>query len=193
MTLTSVRSQSPPARPPVDVDAYYRMMPEGLIGADERVELLEGEVVRMPPIGPGHADVVDELGRASFSATFEREVRVRVQGPIRLDRYNEPQPDIAILQAKAGGYRHEHPTAADVLLLIEVADSSLVEDRRRKVPLYASFGVPELWLVDLQGRKIEVYRQPAGGAYGERFEMREGILRPAALPGLAVDVGPILR
>ena len=193
MSVTTARlPESPPVRRPIDVDEYYRMVPEGLIGPDERTELIEGEVVRMPPIGPSHADVVDELGRGSRWAPLEPEVRVRIQGPVRLDRFNEPQPDIAVLRAKPGGYRREHPSAADVLLLIEVADSSLMQDRRVKLPLYARFGIPEIWLVNLPDRRIEVYRQPAGNSYTEQLEFRDGMLRAGRLPELAIDVAAIL-
>lgn len=191
MPLVAARPVAVPAGMPIDVDTYYRMAREGLIGPDEQVELLEGEIVRMPPIGPTHADVVDELGLASRWVPLETDVRVRIQGPICLDRFSEPQPDIAVLRRRPEGYRRDHPTAADVLLLIEVADSTLLTDRSRKVPLYARHGVPEVWLVNLPAKLVEVYRQPAGDAFGERHDVTEGILRPLLLPDLELDVAAL--
>jgi len=195
MTLVAARPVPTPAPPPaegrIDVDTYYRMAREGLILDHERVELLDGEIVRMPPIGPSHADVVDELGRGSRWAPLEPAIRVRIQGPIRLDRYSEPQPDIAILRRRREGYRQDHPTAADVVLLIEVADSTLLTDRSRKLPLYARHGIPEVWLVNLVAKVVEVYRRPAGDAFDERQDIADGILRPLLLPELELDVGAL--
>ena len=115
-----------------------------------------------------------------------------VQGPLRLDRRNEPQPDLMLLRPTADRYRTSHPTAADVLLLVEVADSSLAWDRGPKLALYARHGVAEVWIVDLTGRAVEVCRQPGPHGYAERRSVVTGQLTPTLVPALAVDVPALL-
>ena len=148
----------------IDVDDYYRMAETGILGEDDRVELIEGEIIDMAPIGVGHAAAVIRMTRALVPACMGR-ADVSVQNPVRLDQASEPQPDFIILRLRADGYELAHPGPADVLLLIEVADSSLRFDRTVKLPLYARAGIPEVWIVDLQHRTLEAHRLPEGGRY----------------------------
>jgi Uma2 family endonuclease len=123
---------------------YYRMAEAGILGEGDRVELIEGEIYRMSPIGPMHAGGVDRLNRL-FSRTFGDAVIVRVQNPVVLDDYSEPEPDLTLLRPRADFYTGEHPNPEDILLAVEVADSSADWDRRVKAPLYVRSGIPELW------------------------------------------------
>lgn len=121
------------------VSEYYRMAEAGILGEDDRVELLEGEIVQMAPIGSNHRGTVDFLANSLVSRLGARAI-VRTQNPIRLDDFSEPQPDVALLHPRADFYRRSHPTPADVLLLVEVADSSVAFDRQVKLPLYCPSG-----------------------------------------------------
>ena len=143
---------------------YYRMAEVGLLAPDARVELIDGEIIDMAPPGSSHAGTVDYLLSVLATAARDR-ANVRVQNPVRLSRYSEPQPDLTLLRLREDFYRAHHPLAEDVFLIVEVAASSLRFDRRKKVPLYARHGVPEFWLVDLGGRRLIRYRSPEQGAY----------------------------
>jgi len=181
-----------PTRRRIDVDAYHRMGEAGILAPDERVELIDGEIIAMPPIGDAHAWTVDELNSLAARVAVDRAAVVRVQGLLQLDRFNVPQPDLMLLRPPAATYRTRPPGAADVLLLVEVADSSLAYDRAVKLPLYARHGVPEVWLVDLAGRAVEVHRGPAGEAYGEVERVATGTLAASLVPQLEVDVRALL-
>ena len=153
------------ARHRLNVDEYYRMADAGILGEDDRVELIDGELIDMAPIGQDHAATVNGLTHALVMACNGKAI-VSVQNPVRLDRFNEPQPDFAVSRLRADNYRlHGHPGPADVLLLVEVADSSLRFDKKVKLPLYARAGIGEVWIVNLAQRVLEAYREPAGEAY----------------------------
>src|SRR3982751_959748 len=136
------------------VEEYYEMARVGILKPDERVELLDGEIVRMNAIGSPHAWCVKRLNR-TFSV-FDDRCLVSVQDPLRLDVRSEPEPDIAVIRQDAPQDRHPGPAAA--LLVVEVADSSISVDRRRKRPMYARAGIPEYWVVDLNADRVEIYR-----------------------------------
>lgn len=146
------------------VAEYERMGQVGIFSEDERVELVCGEVLKMPPIGERHAGSVDFLANM-ITKRLRRGVIVRVQNPIRLDEYSQPQPDITILKHRDDFYRHAHPKPEDILLVIEVSDTTLEYDLKVKVPLYARAGIPETWVVNLPGKRLKTYADPAGGAY----------------------------
>ena len=148
----------------ISVDEYERMGCAGIFGDDARLELLEGEIYEMSPIGSPHAACVKFLS-ALLNRLFNGKLIVSTQDPIRLDDFSEPQPDIALLRWRDDFYRPAHPTPADVLLVIEVADSTVESDRSYKMPLYAKAGVPEAWLVNLPDERIELYAEPADGVY----------------------------
>lgn len=141
------------------VDDYYRMVEVGILTPDARVELIDGEVIEMPPIGAPHASVVTDLQNLLVEAVGKSAI-VRVQNPVHLNHFNEPEPDIALVRPPARKYREAHPKPADVMLLIEVADTSLRFDRDVKIRTYARGGVPEVWLLDLNASRIIRFREP---------------------------------
>ena len=175
----------------INVDEYYRMTEVGLLAPEARVELIDGEVFDMAPIGSRHASVVDALNRLLGSTVGARAL-VAVQRPVRLDVRSEPQPDIALLKPRADFYNAAHPGPSDVLLLIEVSDTTLHYDRDVKLPLYASHAVPEVWLIDLKGRQLQRLRQPANRQYTDISIHDGGTIEPGLLPGAAIDLSFIL-
>jgi len=174
------------------VDEYHRMGDVGLLAEDDRVELIAGEIIEMTPIGSRHAVSVARLAML-FQERLGRRVVVWPQNPIRLGEHSEPQPDVALLRPELDSYASRLPGPEDVLLLVEVADSSLAYDRQIKLPLYASFGVREVWLVDLEAGAIEVYRQPGPSEYAVREVVRRGSAVAAeAVGGLTLRVDDVL-
>jgi len=151
-----------PSRHLISVDAFHRMGETGILGPRDRVELIDGEIIDMSPIGVLHAAIVARLS-SYFSQRLGAMAVVWCQNPLRLDDVSEPEPDIAILRPRADFYTTAHPTAADALLVIEVADTSLAYDLGTKVPLYARHGIPEVWVVDAATRRIRAFRHPVGG------------------------------
>jgi hypothetical protein len=181
-----------PTRRRFDVDTYYKMAEAGLLGDARRVELIDGEIIDMAAIGSPHAAVTNRLVRGFARAAVDGLALLTVQNPLRLDEYNEPEPDVMLLRPRADDYRASHPGAADVLLLVEVSETSLAYDRAVKLPLYARFGVPEVWIVDLVGGAVEVYREPKDGAYASRELLTVGLLAPSLVPGAPIDVAGLL-
>ena len=163
----------PLARHRFTVDQYHRMGEAGVFHEDDRVELIDGQIVEMTPIGAPHAACVDRLTRA-FSRRVGDLAIVRVQSPVVLGPRAEPQPDLALLRPPIERYARAHPEPADVLLVVEVADTSPEYDRSVKIPLYARAGIPEAWLVDLVAERIEVHRNPRDGAYTDRQVVARG-------------------
>ena len=180
-------------RRPLSVAEYHRMGEVGILGEHDRVELIEGELVAMSPIGSYHTGTVIALTEALVLALAGR-ARVSVQSPVQLDEFSEPEPDFAVLRLRPDGYRDALPGAADVLLLIEVADSSLHYDRAVKHALYARHGIPEFWIVNLNAAEVEVCRDPRADGYAsiERFG-RDASVEPALLPGVAVELAVLFR
>lgn len=176
----------------LDVHGYYRMAEAGILTREDRVELIEGEIVDMVPIGSPHSGAVSSLINLLTVAARGR-ATVTAQSPLRLSDTSEPQPDFMLLKPRADFYRGAHPAAADVLLLVEVAQSSLAYDRKVKLPLYARHGVPEVWIVNIGDGVVEVYRDPKDDAYRSTARaVRGDMLEPAALPGLRVAVTEVL-
>ena len=181
-----------PTRRRFDVDAYYRIAEAGVLGDARRVELIDGEIIDMAASGSPHAAITNRLARLFTRAMRDDAALVNVQSPLRLDAYNEPQPDVMLLRPRGDDYRASHPTAADVLLLVEVSETSLAYDRGVKLALYARFGVPEVWIVDLSGSAIEVCREPKDGAYMSRERLANGSLAPALVSGVTIDVAGLV-
>ena len=174
------------------VDEYDRMGRAGVFHEDDRMELLDGQIVEMSPIGPGHAGCVRALTSLLARLVAGRAL-VSVQNPVRLGEHSEPQPDVALLVPRADAYRPAHPQPKDVLLVIEVADASLEHDRDVKVPLYAAAGVPEVWLVNLTEDAITLYRDPVGGRFATLRTTRRGeTLTALRLPDVTLRVEDIL-
>jgi Uma2 family endonuclease len=174
------------------VDDYYAMADAGILHEDDRVELIEGEIIEMTAIGSHHAACVDRLTRLLVRQVGDEAV-VRVQNPVRLSDLSEPQPDLALLRPRADFYAARHPVPADTMLVIEVAHTTLGYDRGVKLPLYAQTGIPELWIVNLDARVVEVYADPAAGRFRVQEEARsDGVLRPRLLPSVAVPVAEVV-
>lgn len=175
------------------VAEYHRMADAGIFTEDDRVELIEGEVVAMSPIGPRHAACVKKLAALVRDRTSSQALIVGVQDPIRLSDTTEPLPDISILRPRDDFYAEGHPGPSDVLVLLEVADASVMYDRSTKLPLYARSGIAEVWLVDLVKNIVEVDSSPGPTGYAkqERFE-RGALVSSHSLPELAIAVDEIL-
>jgi Uma2 family endonuclease len=165
---------------------YHRMAEAGILGEDSQVELIRGLIVDKAPKSAPHSGMVNRLTRL-LSPVFGLRGTLSVQNPVQLDDNSEPEPDVAILKFRADYYRSAIPRADDVLVVIEVADTSLQNDRDAKVPLYAESGVPECWLVNLLDRVVEVYREPIEGSYSRCQSIGpDRVLNIVALPGLAL-------
>jgi Uma2 family endonuclease len=164
------------------VDDYHKMGAAGILGEDDRVELIEGELIDMAPIGSDHAGSVIGLNTVLSSALAGKAL-ISPQNPLRLSLYSEPQPDITVLRFREDFYRTSHPRPEDVLMLIEVAETTIRYDRGVKIPLYARHGIPEVWLIDLQEKRLEIYRQPSNEGYRQ-------ILLPAKNERIALSLLP---
>jgi Uma2 family endonuclease len=173
-------------------EEFERMGEAGILREDVRLELIEGEIFEMSPIGSLHAACVDALALLLIEIVRRRFI-IRVQSPVQLNDFSEPQPDITLLRWRDDFYRGALPKPEDVLLVIEVADSTVVTDRSVKVPLYARAGIAEAWLVNIPEERIEIYSDPAGDAYqrAEVFE-RGAEARSHTVEGLAVNVAELL-
>ena len=174
-------------------DQYRQMHRSGILDEDDRVELIDGEIVQLSPIGSIHAAQVNRLTQALTHHIAQRAI-VSVQNPVHIDVYSEPQTDVAVLKPRPDFFAAAHPTAAEVLLVVEVSDSSITYDRRVKLPLYALAGIPSAWLIDLQRPgTVEVHWQPAGGRF-THVEMigLEGTLTIPGLPDVAVPAQHVL-
>ena len=174
------------------VDEYYLMAQSGVFAQDARLELIEGEVIEMSPIGKRHAGCLNRLNRLLHRNVGELAI-VSVQNPIGIDDFSEPQPDVALLKPRADFYSSYHPTPPYVLVIIEVADTSVEYDRRVKFPLYARAGIPEAWLVVLPKDLIEVHSEPKNGKYQKVQRLRRGkSVVSSAIAGLSIKVDDIL-
>ena len=171
------------ARRRFTVMEYQLMGDSGILGEDYRVELIEGEIVEMSPIGSKHAGRVARAQKALAHVVGDRAI-VWVQNPVDLDQYSEPEPDVSLLKARSDYYENRHPRPADVLLVVEVSDSSVRYDREVKLPLYARAGIAEVWIIDLAvADHIEVHSSPTEGGYRRFRSARRGEVLD--LPGLA--------
>ena len=174
------------------VAEYERMGRFGIFSEDARVELVCGEIIDISPIGERHAACVGRLTQI-ITLLLLRSAIVWVQNPIRLDDHSEPQPDVAVLKARPDFYGSAHPRPEDVLLVIEVSDTTLEYDRKVKVPLYARAGIPEMWVVNLPEERIEVHSDPAGGEYrAVRSYARGRKLQSHTLASLRISVSKVL-
>ena len=177
------------------VDEYYRMAEVGILRPDERVELIEGVIVQMPPIGPDHAGSVDSLNELLGDRLRPR-ARVRVQNPLHLDGMAEPEPDLALVRPEGErreAYRSSHPTLEDIFLVVEIADSTLTYDLGEKAAMYARAGVPDLWVIDLRGGRIVVHREPTPDGYASVQTIERGTtVRPLAFRDIEFTADEIL-
>ena len=174
------------------VEEYDRMAEVGIFGPEDRVELIEGDIVQMSPIGIRHAACVTALNRRLMSAAGDSTVLLP-QDPVRLFSDTEPQPDVVLLRPPEALYWQRKAGPADPMLVVEVADTSYRFDRYVKVPIYARAGIPEAWIVDLTRELVEVFRDPRGDGYASITRVERGAnVAPAALPGAAIAVSEVL-
>jgi len=174
------------------VDEWRRLGESGFFAPEYRAELISGEIIDMPPIGVNHRSCVDwltnRLGRRLPESAW-----LSVQNPLQLGDLSEAYPDLAVLRYREDFYRNAPPGPEDCLLLIEVADTSLRYDRSTKAALYARFGIPEYWIVNLSERCIEIHREPQPNGYAQREMATPGeTLQPTLLPGISIAVGEML-
>ena len=182
-----------PARRLFTVDEYYALYEHGIIDDDERTELIEGEIYVMTPPGPNHQSKVD-VGNATFHTLIaSRAAIVRAQGPVLLGERTQPEPDLMLIKWRDDFYVNRHPGPEDVLLLIETSDSSLSRDRNVKLPLYARYGIPEVWIENIPDSVIEAHRNPVNGEYTETRTYRPGeTITPQAFPDLQLSVSQLV-
>jgi Uma2 family endonuclease len=172
------------------VDEYHRMGEAGILTDGDRVELIEGELVAMAPIGSEHVAATNALTRLLVLAVGERGI-VSVQNPVRLTRRSEPQPDFAVLRPR-DDYRTTLPRPEDTMLAIEVANTSLDYDRTVKLALYARSGIPEVWIVNLAAEEVEVHQSPVADSYASVARAgRSDTLTIQAIPGALIPVAGI--
>ena len=153
-----------PQRRRLTVDDFANMCKAGILTADDRVELIDGELVEMPPMAPEHAGIVNRLAEVLIVRLGDA-ADLRVQSSVLLSRYTQPEPDLAVVRPNPGHYLQRHPQPNDILIAIEVADSSLGYDREEKMPRYGAAGIPEAWLIDVNAKTITVYTEPRSTGY----------------------------
>jgi Uma2 family endonuclease len=186
-----IRMESWPRRHRIMVHDYHRMAEVGVLAPDARVELIEGEIIDMAPIGKDHQSIVDQLTRTSVRAVGDSAI-VRVHGSIRLGQWSEPEPGVVLLAPRAAFYRSEFALGTDTLLVIEVSDTTLRYDRDTKVPLYARHGVPEVWIVDVNNDALLVYGDLRDGKYERQVTLdRPTSMAVARLPGVVLDLAAL--
>ena len=174
------------------VAELMRLAEIGFLGDDERVELIRGEIVEMSPISEGHASSVMRL-LALLSRVFGQQAILSVQNPVQLDDVTLPQPDVVLLRPRDDFYNKQHPGPQDILLLIEVSDTTLRYDRRVKTALYGAAGVREYWIINLPERRVEAYREPQADGYRVTVRFGSGeMLSPLAFPDVALNVAEML-
>jgi Uma2 family endonuclease len=177
----------------LSVDEYHKIGVAGVFNEDDRIELIEGEMIEMAPIGSRHLSKVNRLSRILGQQTGDEAI-VSTQNPVSLPPDNEPLPDIALLKARADDYESAVPTAGDVLLLIEVADTTLAYDRDVKIALYARHGIAEVWLVDLQNETLSIYLDPGPKGYRKLLSpAKNETISPMLLPHAKVSLADVWR
>src|SRR5436305_12193247 len=177
------------ARRHFSIGEYDKMAAAGVFSEDDRVELIEGEIVEMNPIGSRHAACVGRLTKLLERLAGDEAI-VWVQNPVQVSDYSEPLPDVALLKRRDDFYARANPRPSDVLLIIEVADSSVEYDRDVKIPIYSRAGVPEVWLVNLPEEAIEIYARPLNNAYQETRLVKRG--ESLSTLNLIIDADDIL-
>lgn len=176
----------------ITLDEYHRMVAAAVFEPDSRVELINGELIEMPPIDPPHAYTVDQL-IALFITRLAGRARIRCQNPASLPPDSEPQPDLVVARHVQAEYRDRHPSPDEILLAIEVSRTTLRLDRKIKIPMFARSGIPEVWLLNLIDEEITVYREPIGAWYGSVGNYRgEDTISPLAFPDVAFTVSELL-
>ena len=180
-----------PQKHPISAEEYLRMGEAGVFVPEARLELIEGEILEMAPIGPPHSGMVARLHRLFVQRAGALAV-VWGQSPVVISDRSVPQPDLALLKPRTDDYMGAHPRASDVFLAVEVSDATLRFDLRTKAPLYARSGIAELWIVDVNERTVHLFRDPANGGYRSTIATKAGEgVACLALPQVTIDVGEL--
>ena len=179
-------------RYPITTDIYHQMIEQGILTSNDKIELLEGDLIKMSAVGPRHAACVDRLSEILRTA-FGIAITLRHQNPVELSKVSEPEPDITILRRREDFYAQTHPSPDDVLLLIEISESTLKKDRGIKLSAYAKAEILEYWIVNLQDDIIEVYTNPTDNSYQTvRLVHRHETLSPVLLPTVILEADDVL-
>jgi Uma2 family endonuclease len=182
---------SVPERMRISADRYQRMVATGVLTKYDRIELIDGDMINMAPIGLNHAAVTARLTKLFVLSLVDSAI-VSPGGPVKLGDYSVPQPDLMLLKPRADFYAAQIPTPPDVLLLVEVSDSSPAFDQSTKRALYARHGIAEYWVVDVPGKRVHVYCEPTVDGYGEAFERTQtDVVSPRALPAVQFAAGTL--
>ncbi|MDG2616933.1 Uma2 family endonuclease [Thermoleptolyngbya sichuanensis A183] len=177
----------------LSVQDYRRMVEAGILAADERVELIEGQLYTMAAKGTAHSAAVTRIDRV-LSQRLAGRALLRFQDPVQLSDFSQPEPDVAMVHPDPLDYEDHHPTPAEIFLLIEVADSTLRRDRDLKVPVYGRSGIQECWILDVQERRLYVFRDPGGAGYGaEQILSEQEAIAPLSFPDCVIQVSEFLR
>jgi len=184
-------AESLPKKYPLTITHFNKMIEIGILDEEEHIELIEGELILMAPIGPIHAGKTNRLNRL-FSLSVGDSAIVEIQGPIVLDAHSEPEPDLALLRPRQDFYETANPTVDDVLLLVEIADSSLNHDKNTKIPIYARHRIPEVWLINLPKQQVEIYLKPSPEGYRHIWlPEKHECISPTLLPEVSVKISDI--
>ena len=190
MILAALPSTTPPLVR-ITCEKYHSMIRQGVLTEEDRVELIHGYLVSKMSIGSLHSAIRTRLEQLLIRA-LPTSCIVRGQEPITIHEYSEPEPDIVIAKFREDFYANSHPEPADVLVAIEVADTSLAYDRDAKIPLFASAGIPEAWLVDINAKSITVFTQPDGAGYGQQSVYTSGMSLPLSMvPDAAMNLADL--
>ncbi len=190
--MIAVATATKPTRKKFTVEEYHKLGELGIIGPDERTELINGDIMLMAPMGSGHLSCVGRLLEIFILGLVKR-ATILSQTPVRLNGGLEPEPDLSILRRREDGYRHQIPQPQDVYLLIEVSVTTVEYDRNEKSVLYRQAGIIELWIVDIRAELVEVYRHPGANGYESVQQFRRGeSISPLAFPDLVISVDDIL-
>jgi|HubBroStandDraft_1064217.scaffolds.fasta_scaffold113108_2 Uma2 family endonuclease len=180
-----------PTRMRISTDRYQMMVAAGVLTKYDRIELIEGEMFDMAPMGTRHSAMTSRLHEL-FALALWRSATIVSGGPVNLGDFSEPQPDLMLLKRRADFYSGKIAEADDVLLLIEVSDSSLAYDQTVKLGLYARYGVAEYWVVDVEGRRMVTYREPAANEYLRKAEFAgTATVAPQAFPDIKITIGDL--
>jgi Uma2 family endonuclease len=192
MQTLEVREEPHILRHRITVDDYYRMAEVGLFAPDAKVELIDGEVMDMAPMGTRHSSILRRLTPLLQEAVGQR-AQVSSQSPLRLGRASEPEPDITVLKPRADYYDSNHPTGPDCFLVIEVSDTTLPYDVKVKAPLYAQHGVPEYWVIDIEQRALRRFAAPKDGDWTDvSVQVSPGVTPLPGLDGVTIDLSGVL-
>lgn len=175
------------------VQEYHRMAEAGIFHPTERIELLNGQIIKMAAKGTAHTAAISRTSEL-LRERLQNRILIRLQDPVQLDDYSEPEPDLAIVLPDPAFYEDHHPTPSEIFLIIEVADSSLRYDRELKAPTYGRSNILEYWVLDVNDRRLYVYRSPSTAGYQiEQTLSEEDTISPVAFPDCAIKVRELLR